>query len=356
MAFVQKILPLAVLLPLPFLAAAPLLGGSFGLVALIYLTVFSFLLDKAVQQSGPVEPDSKSGPTPATASLPLALAVVHFVLLPFAVLSLAGPAPGSLAGPMVAFLAFAVFFGSVSTANAHELIHRGDIFSRAFGKWVFISLLFGHHTSAHLYVHHVHAATPADPNTARLNESFYRFFRRCWIGSFRAGLDSEIRRLALRGRGPLHVSNPYLIYFAGAATFLALAYVLGGLLGLAIYVGLAFAAQVQLLLSDYVQHYGLERRLLSNGKYQPVGVQHCWNAPHIFSAALMMNAPRHSDHHTHPDRPYSALRLLDDAGAPLLPHSLPAMSCLALVPRVWKRVMNPRVAAWVRIEDEKLKI
>ena len=32
--------------------------------------------------------------------------------------------------------------------------------------------------------------------------------------------------------------------------------------------------------------------------------------------------------------------------APPLPYSLPAMSVLALIPPLWRRVMDPQVALW----------
>ena len=115
----------------------------------------------------------------------------------------------------------------------------------------------------------------------------------------------------------------------------------GGLLG---YVLLAVHATTQLLLSDYVQHYGLSRALRDGGKPEPVGPRHSWNSPHWYSSAFMLNAPRHSDHHAHPGRPYSALSVAEDA--PTLPHSLPVMAMLALVPPLWRRVMTPRALRW----------
>jgi alkane 1-monooxygenase len=57
----------------------------------------------------------------------------------------------------------------------------------------------------------------------------------------------------------------------------------------------------------------------------------------------MLNAPRHSDHHAHPSRPYAVLRLSD---GPLLPRSLPVMAGVALFPRRWRRMMDPLVAKW----------
>jgi alkane 1-monooxygenase len=337
----------AVLLPLPFLALSPVFGASWAFVALFYLSVFAYLADASL-----FTVDNDTQPSPDTDGIlvdliPVTLGLAHLALLPIAVLSLAN---GTL-GPgekIVMFMAFGLFFGAISTANAHELIHRPDRFRRTLGKWVFISLLFGHHVSAHLSVHHTHVATPLDPNSARPNEGFYRFFHRAWRGSFHAGLVAEKSRLLQSGRPVLHPANPYLIYCLGAVVFAALAYTLAGGAGLAIYVGFAIVAQIYLMLSDYVQHFGLQRQRLETGKYEPVSVRHSWNSPHVFSAALMLNAPRHSDHHAHPAIPYAALQTRANDGAPMLPHSLPVMSCIALVPPLWKRLMRPHVENWQR--------
>jgi alkane 1-monooxygenase len=75
------------------------------------------------------------------------------------------------------------------------------------------------------------------------------------------------------------------------------------------------------------------------------GPQHSWNAPQWFSSAMMLNAPRHSDHHLHPGRPFPALRL-DPADMPVLPHSMPVMATLALAPPLWRRAMAPCVSRW----------
>ena len=109
---------------------------------------------------------------------------------------------------------------------------------------------------------------------------------------------------------------------------------------------LSLHAQSQLLLSDYVQHYGLLRARLPDGRLEPVGDRHSWNAPHWFSGALMPNAPRHPDHHAHPSRPYPALRLPDPGTAPHLPYALPVCGMAALVPPLWRRMMDPHLQRW----------
>ena len=58
---------------------------------------------------------------------------------------------------------------------------------------------------------------------------------------------------------------------------------------------------------------------------------------------MMLNAPRHADHHGHPARPYPALELSPGGQAPILPWSLPVMATVALMPGLWRRIMDPRL-------------
>lgn len=336
------------LLPLPMLAAAVLVNADWGVVALLYLTIFAFLVDESLMAGHVVRQFTRVEEFVVEA-VPVILGLAHLALLPLAILFLAQTRLSTFE-TVALFFAFALFFGTIGTANAHELIHRPGHFRRALGKWVFISLLFGHHVSAHLHVHHRYAASPLDPNTARLNEGFYRFARRAWRGSFRAGLKVESTRQIRAGRSRFNLRNPYAIYLGGAFVFLALALVLGGLRGLLVYLALAMLAQMQLLLSDYVQHYGLQRDMDEAGRFEPVSLRHSWNAPHAFTSALMLNAPLHSDHHAHPNVPYAKLRVRAAEGAPVLPYSIPVMSMIALWPRWWRSVMNPRVIC-LRAQD-----
>ena len=137
--------------------------------------------------------------------------------------------------------------------------------------------------------------------------------------------------------------HPYIWYLTGAILLVATALALAGAGGVLTLLAIASYAQVQVLLSDYVQHYGLRRSVDDQGKPEPVGPQHSWNAPHFGSSAMMLNAPRHSDHHQNPLRPYPALRL--DANMPVLPYSVPVMAVIALCPPLWRRIMDPRLDA-----------
>ena len=329
----------ATLAPLPLLLMASATGGIWAFAALAYMTALAAGLDALVAR---VSPSAIGEEFPAADALSVMLAIGHFIVLASAVAGLAGSALG-WAEKAALFLSAGMFLGQVGNSNAHELVHRSNRSLRRLGRLVYRSHLFGHHGSAHILVHHVAVATPADPNTARAGESFYRFAPRAWIGSFRKGFRAESARRARRGGG--FWLHPYFgdLVATLALVFGALAY--GGPAALAAFFALSAYATVQLLMSDYVQHYGLTRGIQEDGKPDPVGPQHSWDSPHWFTSGLMLNAPRHSDHHLNPQKPYPALEL---TSAPRLPYSLPVMATLALMPRLWRRVMDPRLAALTR--------
>lgn len=326
--------------PVALFALAVSVGGLWPLLALLYMTVLAAVLD---QISAVFMGNAPEGAEfPAADLLLVVLAVAALLMLPLASYSIA---KASLSTParVFLFIGAGLWLGQVATPAAHELIHRRNRWLFRLGVLIYGALLFGHHASAHRLVHHAHAASAADPNSARSGEGYYAFFLRAWIGSFRAGFRAET---ALRARGSRRGLHPYVAYFGIAGMVLALAYALAGLTGVAIWTGLALHAQSQLLLSDYVQHYGLTRARRPDGRLEPVADRHSWNAPFWFTSALMLNAPRHSDHHAHPDRPYPALRLPDAANAPRLPWSLPVACVIALIPPLWRRAIRPALAAW----------
>ena len=327
------------LLPVPLIVAAAVWGGVWVLAAIAAMTLLVATLDEVVAGAAPA---AEGAEFPAATALSVVLALAQFGILALVVGTVAlSEGLGSLEKAGL-FFAAGLFVGQVGNANAHELIHRSGRGLRRLGVWAYVSVLYGHHASAHTLVHHVHVATREDPASARRGESFYRYVRRAWPGNFRAGWAAESARMARAGRPAWR--HPYVTYLGGAALIALAVLWLAGPKGLAVWIGLAAFAQTQLLMSDYVQHYGLSRGRDADGRAEPAGPGHSWNSPHLMSSALMLNAPRHSDHHAHPARPYPALRLGEDM--PMLPRSLPVMSCLALWPRMWRRVMDPLAARW----------
>jgi alkane 1-monooxygenase len=328
---------LASLLPLPLLGLGLASGGLALWTAFLYLGVLTLLLDQLVPlTSGTAEGDE----FPGADMLLVTIGIGALALLPAATWAIAGSSSLTTSERILAFFASGFWLGQVAHPAAHELIHRPRRALFRLGAAVYSAILFGQHASAHRLVHHRHVASPEDPNSARSGESFYRFARRAWVGSFRQGLAAEtnLRSRSVKGM------HPYAAYLAASAVALILATLIAGLPGLLTWIALALHTQGQILLSDYVQHYGLTRARLPDGRLEPVGPAHSWNTAHWFTSAMMLNAPRHSDHHVHPSRPFPALGLPDEA--PRLPWPLPFACALALSPRLWRRAIAPHLAQW----------
>jgi alkane 1-monooxygenase len=94
---------------------------------------------------------------------------------------------------------------------------------------------------------------------------------------------------------------------------------------------------------NYLEHYGLLRQTLPNGRYERVTPRHSWNNNHLTTNLFLYHLQRHSDHHANPTRRYQALRHFDDS--PQLPAGYAAMIVLAYFPPLWRRVMDKRVLA-----------
>ena len=327
---------LAALSPLALIGLGIAAGGPWLWAAFLYMAVLTILLDQLIPLTAGQTDETEF---PAADALLLAVGLGALILLPFATRAIAGPSGLTPGQRILLFFATGFWLGQVGHPAAHELIHRPHRWLFRLGAAFYSAILFGQHASAHRLVHHRHVASQKDPNTARAGESFYRFAPRAWIGSFRSGASAET---ALREGHP--GPHPYAFYLAGSAAALALATLIAGLPGLLAWAGLALHAQSQILLSDYVQHYGLTRARRPGGKLEPVGPAHSWNTAHWFSSAMMLNAPRHSDHHVHPTRPFPALRLPDEA--PRLPWPMPLACALALAPRTWRRAIGPHLARW----------
>jgi alkane 1-monooxygenase len=244
------------------------------------------------------------------------------------------------------FFGVGVITGTVGINYAHELMHQKSKYERWMGDALLAMVLYSHFRSEHLQVHHRHIGTPRDAVTARYNEGFFRFFARVLRESPRSAFAAEKAMLARRDLPWTHKSNPFWRYWALQGAMLILAIALGGWTGLGLFIWQAFIAVWQLELVDYIEHYGLTRKHLGGGKYEHVKPQHSWNAAHKASNWLLINLQRHSDHHYKPDRRFPLLQNHTQADAPQLPHGYPLMTMAAMIPPLWRRVMNPRVRHW----------
>ena len=337
------------LLTLPLAALAALWGGWWVLL----LPAFAWLLFDILDLVGGLDTSNPDPETPDTALFWHRLLTMIWVpaqaAMTFGLIAYATRA-GHLGGweKIGLFVGQGVISGAVGIVYAHELLHQRDRVERWFGDILLAMVLWSPFRSHHLRVHHLHVGTPADVVTARYNEGFHRHFFRVLWRMPRDAWRAEARLLARKGLTMRSRKNPFWRYAMLQAVMLALALALGGFEGLALFALQAFVAIWQLELVNYIEHYGLTRKHLGEGRYDHVQPRHSWNAEHRASNRLLINLQRHSDHHYKPDRRYPLLQTYPEDEAPQLPQGYPIMGVAALIPPVWRRMMNPRVRAWRR--------
>jgi alkane 1-monooxygenase len=244
------------------------------------------------------------------------------------------------------FFGVGIMTGTIGINYSHELMHQRNRLERFCADALLAMVLYSHYRSEHLLVHHSYVGTPRDPVTAKYNEGFHRFYPRVLRQSFVSAFQAEAQMLARKNLPWTTLSNPFFKYGALQGAFLVLALLLGGVSGLLLFLVQAGLAVWQLELVNYIEHYGLTRKHLGDGKYEHVKPHHSWNAANRASNWLLINLQRHSDHHFKPDRRFPVLQTYGVEEAPQLPLGYPMMTMAAMVPPLWRRIMNPRVRAW----------
>ena len=244
------------------------------------------------------------------------------------------------------FFSMGIISGTIGINYSHELMHQSDRRERMLADTLLAMVLYSHFRSEHLLVHHRYVGTPRDAVTARYGEGFYRFFIRvlgeCWASAFKA----ERAKLAKKDLPWYDTSNPFFLYWGLQGAMLILAFALAGWVGVGLFIWQALIAVWHLELVNYVEHYGLTRKHLGDGKYEHVKPHHSWNAAHWATNWLLINLQRHSDHHYKPSRRSPLLQNYSIGEAPQLPYGYGIMIFAAMVPRLWRARMNPRVRKW----------
>jgi alkane 1-monooxygenase len=247
------------------------------------------------------------------------------------------------------------YIGAVFGINiGHELIHRRDKFESNFGGLLLSLVCYATFKVEHVRGHHVYVSTPEDASSAPLGMSLYKFLPRAWVQNPINGFRLEAKRLKGLGLSPWHWRNELIWWTALSFSFGVLAYVAFGLSGVFFFYAQAFVAITILEIINYVEHYGLERKKLENGRYERVTQHHSWNASEKETNTIMFNLQRHSDHHANPTRPYQLLRHFDES--PQLPTGYFGMLYLAFWPKKWFEVMNPRAKAYMDYVSEQREL
>jgi alkane 1-monooxygenase len=231
--------------------------------------------------------------------------------------------------------------GGIAINTAHELGHKRASSEKWLSRIALAQTGYGHFFIEHNRGHHVKVATPEDPASSRLGESFWAFLPRTVAGSLRSAWGIETARLDRLGKSHWGIHNDVLSAWAmtvvlfGGLTLVFGPVVLPYLLVQAV-IGFSLLEVV-----NYLEHYGLLRQKREDGRYERCRPEHSWNSNNVASNVLLYHLQRHSDHHANPTRRYQALRHVDEA--PQLPTGYAGMIVLAWFPPLWRRVMDPRL-------------
>ncbi len=226
-------------------------------------------------------------------------------------------------------LSIGIVTGGIGITFAHEWVHKLKPHQKLYGEWLLVWVCYGHYATEHVYGHHKHVGTREDGATARKNEWLQAFIPRALFQVWRGAFRKKPLRTFLEGLTSLGIAMAIGLFF--------------GVSGVIFFFAQSAVAVLLLTSIDYVEHYGLERKLSKDGRPEGVKPVHSWDSDTLLMGELLIHLQRHADHHMRPLKPYPELELLADA--PKLPTGYAGMIWLAWWPHLWFRVMNPRVEA-----------
>ena len=209
--------------------------------------------------------------------------------------------------------------------------------------------LYPHFFIEHNYGHHRNVATEEDPASARYKESLYAFWVRSVFHSYKSAWSIENKRVKKKYGTSFTLKNEMILYILVEIVLLLSIFIIWNMTAL---IGFCLAAAGGILLLEtvnYIEHYGLRRKKVSEYRYENTQPAHSWNSNHIIGRLMLFELSRHSDHHAFPHRKYQVLQNHDEN--PQLPTGYPGMMLLATIPPLWFRVMNPRVHKQVNLPN-----
>lgn len=243
------------------------------------------------------------------------------------------------------FIGLAFTLGIVLGTNGinvgHELGHRQSTNERFIGKALLLPSMYMHFYIEHNHGHHLHAATPEDPATARFNQSVYSFWITSTIRQYFNAWRIQIKLLRNNQNSFFSVKNDMFWY-----TVIQIAYltIIGLLLGAKALLFAFSAGVIGFLLLEtvnYIEHYGLLRLKTKSGRYERVKEMHSWNSNHVVGRIVLYELTRHSDHHFKSSKKYQVLDCHDES--PQMPYGYPTSMVLSMVPPLWFSIMNKRI-------------
>ena len=231
--------------------------------------------------------------------------------------------------------------GTFGINVAHELGHRNNKFEQVLAKALLATSLYIHFFIEHNKGHHKNVATPEDPSSARYNEPVYTFYFRTIIFSYISAWKIANDDCRKKKKTVFGLSNEMIqAHLVQLLLLILIWFFFGGLICL-YFIAAATIGITLLETVNYIEHYGLQRKLTKEGNYERALPKHSWNSNHTLGRIMLFELSRHSDHHYLASRKYQVLRHHDEA--PQLPTGYPGSMILAMIPPAWFYVMNRKL-------------
>lgn len=328
----------------PLLAIIGLLtGGIFAWGAVI----FSFVLIPIFDQIGPVDTSNVDDVTRHTLLgkrifdwlLYLNVPVVFFIIGLFVSVINAGTLTNAeLIGSL---LSVGIVIGSCGINVAHELGHRKAKYEQHLAQILLIPALYMHFFIEHNRGHHKFVATDEDPASAKKGDWLFWFWIKSLIGSYLSAWKLEAERLRKKGISFWSYRNQMIQFTVVQLLYLVILSYFTSLFGVLIIAASGLVGILLLETINYLEHYGLRRKKLENGRYERVRPVHSWNANYQIGRIVLYELTRHSDHHYIASKKYQVLDHHEEA--PELPFGYPMMILIALIPPLWFKIMDKKI-------------
>ena len=224
---------------------------------------------------------------------------------------------------------------------AHELGHRQTSNERFLGKALLLPAQYMHFYIEHNFGHHLHAATPEDPATARYNQSVYSFWFTSTYRQYIKAWKIQGKLLKNNKKSFFSSKNDMFWYVLFQLGYLVTVFLIFGKTGLLFAFSSAIIGILLLESVNYIEHYGLKRLKTKSGRYERVKEIHSWNSNHVIGRIVLYELTRHSDHHFKSSKKYQVLHCHNES--PQMPYGYPTSMVLAMMPPLWFKIMNKRV-------------
>ena len=224
---------------------------------------------------------------------------------------------------------------------AHELGHRQTTNERFLGKALLLPSFYMHFYIEHNFGHHLNAATPEDPATARYNQSVYSFWLTSTIRQYFSAWKIQNKLLKNNNQSFFSIKNDMFWYVVFQMTYLIAVFLIFGKSALIFAFFTGIVGFILLETVNYIEHYGLLRLPTKSGRYERVKEMHSWNSNHVIGRIVLYELTRHSDHHYKSSKKYQVLDCHDES--PQMPYGYPTSMVLAMIPPLWFGIMNKRV-------------